>query len=135
MLLLCIMQLLEVAWYTLWDKNTFYSVQQGSRYILSLTNQRSWFEVRWLQHHQQIKAHGQHMVNKTWLERVRHICKSFAQTHKIQYHPTFSEWDGNNFIYVFLTTMNICKAQELSLCGLCSSSTYVYSSVTTWSCF
>jgi hypothetical protein len=26
---------------------------------------RSWFEVRRLQHHQQIKAHGQHMVNKT----------------------------------------------------------------------
>jgi hypothetical protein len=36
----------------------FYSVQQGSRYILSQTNQRSWFEVRRLQHHQQIKAHG-----------------------------------------------------------------------------
>jgi hypothetical protein len=35
------------------------------RYILSLTNQRSWFQVRRLQHHQQIKAHGQHMVNKT----------------------------------------------------------------------
>ena len=35
-----------------------YSVQQGSRYILSQTNQRSWFEVRRLQHHQQIKAHG-----------------------------------------------------------------------------
>jgi hypothetical protein len=33
--------------------------------FLSLTNQRSWFEVRRLQHHQQIKAHGQHMVNKT----------------------------------------------------------------------
>ena len=47
----------------------FYSVQEGSRYILSLTNQRSWFEVRRLQHHQQIKAHGQHMLNKTWLER------------------------------------------------------------------
>ena len=42
----------------------FYSVQQGSRYILSLTNQRFWFEVRRLQHHQQIKAHGQHMVKK-----------------------------------------------------------------------
>ena len=40
----------------------FYSVQQGSWYILSLTNQRSSFEVRRLQHHQQIKAHGQHMV-------------------------------------------------------------------------
>jgi hypothetical protein len=37
----------------------FYSVQQGSRFILSLTNQRSSFEVRRLQHHQQIKAHGQ----------------------------------------------------------------------------
>ena len=49
--------------------NMFYSVQQGSRYILSLTNQRSWFEVRRLQHHQQIKAHSQHMVNKIWLER------------------------------------------------------------------
>jgi hypothetical protein len=41
-----------------------YSVQQGSRYILSLTNQRSWIEVRRLQHHQQIKTHGQHMVKK-----------------------------------------------------------------------
>ena len=45
-------------------------VQLGSRYILSLANQRSWFEVRRLQHHQQIK-NGQHMVNKTWLERER----------------------------------------------------------------
>jgi len=36
----------------------FYSVQQGSRYVLSQINQRSWFEVRRLQHHQQIKAHG-----------------------------------------------------------------------------
>ena len=45
-------------------QNMFYSVQQGSRYILSLTNQRSCFEVRRLQHHQQIKAYG-----KTWLER------------------------------------------------------------------
>jgi hypothetical protein len=35
----------------------FYSVQQGSRYILSLTNQRSWFEVRRFQYHQQIKSH------------------------------------------------------------------------------
>ena len=25
---------------------------------------QSWFEVRRLQHHQQIKAHGQHMLNK-----------------------------------------------------------------------
>jgi hypothetical protein len=34
--------------------------------FLSLTNQRSSFEVRRVQHHhQQIKAHGQHMVNKT----------------------------------------------------------------------
>jgi hypothetical protein len=39
--------------------------KKGSRYSLSLTNQRSCFEVRRLQHHQQIKAHGQHMVNKT----------------------------------------------------------------------
>jgi hypothetical protein len=36
----------------------FYSVQQGSRYILSLTNQRYWFEVRRLHNYQQIKAHG-----------------------------------------------------------------------------
>ena len=47
----------------------FYSVQQGSRYIWSLTNQRSWFEVRRLQHHQQIKAHGQHMVNTSILNK------------------------------------------------------------------
>jgi hypothetical protein len=39
MLLLYIMQLLEVAWYTLWDR-MFYSVQQGSRYILYLTQGR-----------------------------------------------------------------------------------------------
>jgi hypothetical protein len=32
--------------------------------MLSLTNQRSWFEVKRLQHHQQIKAHAQHMVIK-----------------------------------------------------------------------
>jgi hypothetical protein len=39
--------------------------KKKDRDSLSLTNQRSWFEVRRLQHHQQIKAHGQHMVNKT----------------------------------------------------------------------
>ena len=60
----------------------FYSVHQGSRYILSLTNQRSWFEVRKLQHHQQIKAHGQHMVNKTWLERGKKVEMLFGQRNR-----------------------------------------------------
>jgi hypothetical protein len=55
-----------------------YSAQQGSRYILSLTNQRSWFQVRRLQHHQQIKAHGQHKVNKTWLERGEKVVMLFG---------------------------------------------------------
>jgi hypothetical protein len=30
---------------------------------------RFWFEVRRLQHHQQIKAHGQHMVNTSILKK------------------------------------------------------------------
>ena len=47
----------------------FYSVQQGSWYVISLTNQRYWFEVRRLQHYQQIKAHGQHMVNTSILKK------------------------------------------------------------------
>ena len=57
----------------------FYSVQQGSRYILSLTNQRSSFEVRRLQHHLQIKAHCQHMVNKTWLKSGNKVVMLFGQ--------------------------------------------------------
>jgi hypothetical protein len=60
----------------------FYYVQQGSRYILSLTNQRSWFEIRRLQRHHQIKAHGQHMVNKTWLERGKKVVMLFGQRNR-----------------------------------------------------
>ena len=62
----------------------FYSVQQGSGYILSLTNQRSWYEVRRLQHHQQIKAHGQHMVKKNMTGKGKKVVMLFGQRNRFK---------------------------------------------------
>ena len=76
----------------------FYSVLQGSRYILYLTNQRSWFEVRRLQYHQQIKAHGQHMVNKTWLEREK--------SSDVIWSSLKSSWDHFGSLMIILVPMH-----------------------------
>ena len=77
----------------------FYSVQQGSRYILSLTNQRSWFEVRRLQHRQQIKAHGK----ETWLEWEKVVM-------------LFGQWNRRQNYGIYPTQATLKRMQDDNSC-------------------